>query len=215
MITYNFQQAREIPLGTIVTVSDGTPQPAEEDAINLAIWKGHNFTGELLSVTDDVITMQYNTDIAEVITYLTPDIPYIFQVQESEYEAVPEVVDGILQAQVEQEQEEYDAAQFTQIRRSLATLLVWKELQDFKAHTADFGTLTEQQLMQRVPFAYALKLESGLDWPQLIAEIEARYWPQIVQIALGEAKAVMAKIAIENATTVEAKVAAANVEWPT
>lgn len=67
----NFSECWDaVPVGARVEVSDGSPQPSNQNGTPFKMWRSHNFTGELVEKTGDAPhrIMGFRLDPEETVT---------------------------------------------------------------------------------------------------------------------------------------------------
>lgn len=129
--------------------------------------------------------------------------------------AIPvDVAERWARERIEDDAEEMTLAQFRRIRRQMATVLLWNEVQRLKLATGNFTNLSLAEKARQFPTLAALAQQSGSTIPASAAAVESRLWDRVRRMALAEAKLLLAHDSVRNAATPEAKIAAAEaVEW--
>jgi hypothetical protein len=115
---------------------------------------------------------------------------------------------------IEADAETASFGEFPKLRRQIAVVLLWHEIQRLKLSNATGNIpadLTERR--KQFPTLMALVALSGNTLTQVATAAENRLWDRVRRMALWEAKLMLADDAVRASATAAGKVAAANVTW--
>lgn len=112
---------------------------------------------------------------------------------------------------IEDDAERATSTQVRRLRRQVAVMELWNEVQRLKLMQATNNIpadLTERA--KQLPFIMALVQQSGNTLTQVATAIENRLWDRVRNMAAAEAKLLLGHDNVRAATTVQGKVDAAN-----